>query len=63
MLCRAVASRIEESMQDGQEDGSLGRESESLCFQKLLEHGRYSQLVPEAIEDEGGAQFPRSSRT
>jgi hypothetical protein len=51
----AVAARIEEAVQDGQEDGALQVEFEFAFTCQIAEDLADAQLAPEAPEDEGGA--------
>jgi hypothetical protein len=50
-----VASGIEESMKDGEKDGPLHREAEPGAGKNLLDYRIDSQLMPEALEDQSGA--------
>jgi hypothetical protein len=49
-----VAARVEEAMQDGEEDGPLEVELEAASLQELLDDVAAAGLLPEPLEDQGG---------
>ena len=51
----SVAARVEEAVQDGEEDGPLDVELEAASFEELLDDPPAPRLLPEPLEDQGGS--------
>jgi hypothetical protein len=58
LIGSAIAAWGEESVQDGQEDGSLDGEFEAASLQELLDDVLATGLLPESLEDQGRADVP-----
>src|SRR5271157_6171006 len=54
----AIAARVEEPMQDGQEDGPFDGELEASSLQQLLDDMLTAGQLPEPLEDQGRADVP-----
>ena len=54
----AIAARVEEPMQDGQEDGPLDGKLEVSSLQQLLDDMLTAGQLPEPLEDQGRADVP-----
>ena len=54
----AVAAGVHEAMEHGEEDGALDVEFIASCIEELLDDVPAAGLLPEPLEDEGGADAP-----